>query len=69
MYHTEIKRRRDVLPRSSIIYRGNIWTASANTDNYLYLYRLCTKTRTNADSITVLIENTRYGRQDNEISP
>ena len=55
MYGTKLVNRRDVKPGQLVRVQGKTWTASANTQNALYLKSLTAACRTTQDEVEVII--------------
>lgn len=59
MYGTKLVNRRDVKPGQLVRVQGKTWTASANTQNALYLKSLMAASRTTQDEVEVIITRTK----------
>lgn len=59
MYGTKLVNRRDVRPGQLVKFQGQTWTASANTENALYLKSLMAASRTTQEQVEVIITKAR----------
>lgn len=60
MYGTKLISRSDVKPGQLVKFQGKTWTASANTQNALYLRSLVDATRTTEDQVEVIITKAEH---------
>lgn len=60
MYGTKRVKREDVTPGQLVKFKGKTWTASANTQNALYLRSVIEATRTTEAEVEVIITKANH---------